>query len=107
HPSLTALRDVLVRLFPRRDESEIVVDEAGIPRERVRFSEQSDVNWHEILKVAERMSRVPVLIEVALGRYPGNLELRQAVDGYRSVFVAKASPAVEATSVPDSKLPAS
>jgi hypothetical protein len=32
HPTLSALREVLVDLFPRRDESELIVDEAGIPR---------------------------------------------------------------------------
>ena len=66
HPSLAALRDTLAQLSPRREEAELIVDDAGIPRERVRFSEQADVNWHEILRVAERLSRLPALLDVVL-----------------------------------------
>jgi nucleoside phosphorylase len=79
---LTILRDVLVDLFPRRDNAELVVDEAAIPRERIRFSEQGDVNWHEIVSVADRMSLVPSLIEAALARYPQDPRLRHAASAF-------------------------
>lgn len=92
HPALAALRDVLAQMSPRRDEAEIIVDDAGIPRERVRFSDQADVNWHEIVKVAERLSRLPALLDVVLIRYPGVPALTSAVDACRGAVSPGVSP---------------
>jgi len=105
HPSLAALRDILAQLSPRREEAELIVDDAGIPRERVRFSEQADVNWHEILKVAERLSHLPALLDVVLIRFPEAPALMRAVDACRGVAPPRVSTDAKESSRPGSYPP--
>lgn len=74
----------------------MLVDEAGIPRERVRFSEQSESNWHEILKVADASSRMADLLGAALRRYPLNPELLAVREAYSAAVAGPAQgPAID------------
>src|SRR5690242_3810456 len=78
--SYTALRDSLVRLFPRRNLAEQVVDEAGMRPERVAFSDRAESTWHEIISEADRSSVLPDLIRAASRQYPDDSGLRTAAE---------------------------
>ena len=80
--SYTGVREALVRLFPRRDVSEQVVDEMGMRQERVNFSDRAESNWHEIISEADRSSLLPDLIRAARSRYPDDPQLRTAAEAY-------------------------
>ena len=56
------------------------------PASRVRFSDQADLNWHDILKVAERTSRLNALMDVVTTRFPGFPALTKAVEDCRGLL---------------------
>ena len=78
--SYTALRESLVRLFPRRNLAEQIVDEAGMRPERVAFSERAESTWHEIISEADRSSLLAGLIRAASCHYPDDSGLRTAAE---------------------------
>ncbi len=78
--SFTALRESLVRLFPRRNLAQQVVDEAGMRPERVGFSERAESTWREIISEADRSSLLADLIRSAILHYANDSGLRIAAD---------------------------
>ncbi len=81
---LTQLQSVLADLYPEKERSFTVVDEAQIPRDHIRFSDIAVDNWHGILLEAERRDQVKALTDVAMRAYPENENLAQAARAYLS-----------------------
>ncbi len=81
---LTELKNVLADLYPEKERSFTVVDEAQIPRDNIRFSDIAIDNWHGILLEAERRGQVKSLTDVALRAYPENEALARAASAYLS-----------------------
>ena len=88
---LTTLRDLLANLFATRAEAELLLDEAGIPRQRVAFRETAEELWHSVLTEVDRQRRLPDLIRVAQLRYPDMPALSGTAPGGQLTFDAEPS----------------
>ncbi len=76
--ALAPLRDLLVDLYPTRDGSYRLVDEAGLRRAHIAFENAAIDNWQNILVEAHRRSRVGAVVAIAQGEYPEQAEALQA-----------------------------
>jgi len=83
---LGQLRDLLAELYPTKEGSWLVVDDAGLSRGLISFRDAAKENWHHILDVAERHGRVGALVQVAEEEYPERAsELEEAYKGFQAV----------------------
>jgi len=80
---LTALNYVLASLYPLRDESIRIVNEAGLRPAFIRLENKAVDNWHNILDEADKANRILNVIQVARGDYPENVVLIQAENAER------------------------
>ncbi|MBB4080941.1 V8-like Glu-specific endopeptidase [Lewinella aquimaris] len=72
---LTELRGTLTELYPEKEEGKMLVDMAGIPSGSIAFSDKAQVNWHNILKEANKRSKVRDIVQIAIQEYPEREEL--------------------------------
>jgi len=75
---LTALNYVLANLYPFREDSVRLVNEAGLRLAYIQFNNKAIDNWHSILVEADKTGKVLHLIQAALKDYPDNPVLIQA-----------------------------
>jgi len=75
---LTALHYVLANLYPFRDESIRLVNEAGLRPAFITFDNKAINNWHNILVEADKTVRILNLIQAVRRDYPDNPILIQA-----------------------------
>ncbi len=73
--TLTKLNNILAELYPNKDQSEMIVDMAGIPSGNIAFKDAAKSNWYYILKEADRRNKVEDLVQVVQNEYPDNEEL--------------------------------
>ena len=78
-----ALQNVLARLYADEASVHRVADQAGLSLARVRLGNGALDTWHAVLAEAQRAEAVDRIIQVALGEYGVNRELREAVTMYR------------------------
>jgi hypothetical protein len=76
--TLVHLGDVLAELYPTRESSYRVVEEAGLDRTRIRFNDAAVLNWFNILQYAKHQGQVLDILDFALQEYPRNELLRRA-----------------------------
>ncbi|MCB1033988.1 MAG: hypothetical protein KDD47_09165 [Acidobacteria bacterium] len=67
--ALSPLRDLLVDLYPTKESSYRVVDEAGLRRGPIAFDNAAADNWQAILVEAHRQGKVRALVAVVQGQY--------------------------------------
>ncbi len=72
---------VLASLYPTKEESYRIVDEAGIPKIHIAFRAKAIDNWHSILTEADKRGKVISIIQNARKDYPDNSLLEQAEKG--------------------------
>src|SRR5438034_296132 len=88
-PALSQLRDILAELFHSEDRIGMILDEAGVPRARVRLSVAPLDAWHNALLEADRGRLVKAIIEAAIRHYRSHQRLKEAADLYhRSILTA-------------------
>jgi len=75
---LTALNYVLANLYPFRDESIRLVNDAGLRPAFITFDNKAIDNWHNILDEADKTDHVLNLIQAVRRDYPDNPVLIQA-----------------------------
>lgn len=75
---LIALNYVLANLYPFREDSVRLVNEAGLRPAYIQFNNKAIDNWHSILVEADKTGKVLHLIQAALKDYPDNPVLIQA-----------------------------
>lgn len=80
-PFLTNLRDVLADIYYEKDMARVVVEEAGIPKPMIGWSEMPLVLWQNILRLADQRDEVHKIVAVALQDNPGNVYLQNAAQG--------------------------
>lgn len=81
--ALTGLRDLLADLYPTRESSYRVVDEAGLRRGPIAFHNAALDNWQSILVEAHRRGQVGALVDVAAKDYEAQeAPLRAALQVY-------------------------
>src|SRR6266446_871318 len=76
--TLTALNYVLANLYPFRDESIRLVNEAGLRPAFITFDNKAIDNWHSILDEADKTDHILNLIQAVRRDYPDNPVLIQA-----------------------------
>jgi|GEM_PF-284989 len=79
--NLTNLKDVLVELFPFKEDSVEIVREATISLGQIRFDNKASVNWSNILDEADKLGKVNNIIQAALKKYSDNALLQSALVG--------------------------
>jgi hypothetical protein len=79
--TLANLRDVLAGLYPTVQDARRVVGDAGLNPAFIAFDPKAINNWFNILKEAQKHSRVRSIIEVAHHDYPENEWLALAKQG--------------------------
>jgi hypothetical protein len=67
---LTQLRDILQDMYPTIGRAQLIVDTAGLPRNRIAWSAAAQENWHAILSEAHHQRMVPALVDVAKVDFP-------------------------------------
>lgn len=96
--TLTHLRDLLAQFYDTAAEARRVVDEAGLPRERIDFSGSATIYWHSVLTEAQRhQGKIETLFGVALTEFPNHEGLKTAVIRHRQ---STARSTVVDTSIP-------
>ncbi|MEZ4865498.1 MAG: effector-associated domain EAD1-containing protein [Caldilineaceae bacterium] len=80
---LKRLRKVLVELYPDEASMRRVVSDAGIDVSLISFDSKAVNNWHSILREAQLVHKVNVLLSVVEEEYPTNEALRQVCAAYR------------------------
>ena len=70
--NLTNLRDVLADLYFMAQDSRRVVEDAGLNPTFIAFDNKAIINWHNILREAQKHNKVQTIIEVAQRDYPEN-----------------------------------
>lgn len=89
-------------LYPSQQSAITVVDEANIPRSRIRFSSSSSENWHAILEEAHKRRQVLMLVDTVLHHYEMREDLRAAAEAYRAAyFTAPPSSTRRSSASPD------
>lgn len=77
----TNLRDVLADLYPETDEARMLLREAEIPTQRIRFSASALTNWWAIIEEARKQGTLPLLVAAAARQYPHHAWLSAAASG--------------------------
>lgn len=72
---LTELRGILIELYPEKDDGRMIVEQAGMPPGAIAFSEKARQNWHNILREANKRSKVRDIVQIAIQEYPEREEL--------------------------------
>jgi hypothetical protein len=57
------MRNELVKLYPDKDDSKVVVHDSGIDSRFIAFSDQAENNWFSILQEAENQDKVETLVD--------------------------------------------
>jgi hypothetical protein len=70
--TLTNLRDMLASLYPTVQDSQRVVNDAGLNPAYIAFDAKAINNWFNILREAENRSKVQAIVEIARTEYPEN-----------------------------------
>ncbi len=83
-PTLTALRQVLVELYPTEDDARQAALTALLDTQRIGFSATAINNWTNILLIADTNEQVEDLIRVALEQFPRSTKLKTAIEAYRT-----------------------
>lgn len=85
---LTQLRDILAHLYHTTADARRVVDDAGLPPERIEFIGSSSTVWHSILTEARKhQGKVETVLGVALTEFQDNETLKVAVQLYRKSYI--------------------
>ncbi|SRR6266487_3036309 len=79
--NLSNLVYVLADLYPFKEDSYSVVKRAYLPAGQIGFSNKATSTWTEILNHANRLKKVPSIIDIALHDYPGDQFLISAKKG--------------------------
>lgn len=79
--AIARLRDILTLLYSKELEARVILDDAGIVQDKIRFETNIRTFWHSIIKEALQQDRFSALAEVALHDYSTNKEL---VDAYQT-----------------------
>jgi HEAT repeats/Effector-associated domain 1/NACHT domain len=72
--SRVALEKLLAELYPREENTYVVVEAAGIPSTEVSFQDKAVDNWFQILKEAAKRGKLEPLIEVVRAEYEGKAD---------------------------------
>ncbi len=79
---LTKLRNILVDLYPNKEDGRLIVDMSGIPKGIVAFNGKSNINWLNILTEANKHNKVQNIVQIASDEFPEIDELKSL---YREV----------------------
>jgi Trypsin-like peptidase domain/Effector-associated domain 1 len=79
--NLTNLKYVLADLYPFKENSYSIVQDAGLPLWQINWQNQGIDNWSEILREATNQEKVKDIIQAALKRHPKNPFLLSAFAG--------------------------
>jgi hypothetical protein len=89
---LTQLRDILQDMYPTIGRAQLIVDTAGLPRNRIAWSAAAQENWHAILSEAHHQRMVPALVDVAKVDFPKRAaDLDHALAVYEEALAGAAS----------------
>ncbi len=61
-PYQTALRNALASLFPDREDTRDLLDEAGIPVAQVALGHRPASNWHAAIREAANQGKLEALV---------------------------------------------
>ena len=75
--SCALLRDKLAGRFDDADDISRIVDDAGIPRERLRLNGTPVNAWHDILRIAAQLRRIRELERVVASETDGDARLAE------------------------------
>lgn len=92
------LRAILAELYSEKRQAIRVVDDAGLLKSNITFSDRAVDNWHYILQEAENQQKLDNLIKVVKLEYSTNLEFHEVCRRYEDVLSqqgAKSSKEVE------------
>ncbi|MDP2160844.1 MAG: trypsin-like peptidase domain-containing protein [Flavobacterium sp.] len=76
---LTELRDILIDLYPDKEDGKLMVDMVDLPKGFVAFSDKSRTNWHNILIEANKRDKVKDIVQIAVDDFP-------EIDDLKSLF---------------------
>lgn len=93
------LRTILAQLYPTPADMARVAHDAGVPLERVARGGSALNDWDALLREAAKQQGVAQLLDVAAQEYPGNRDLRAAIQAF-GVFTQ----AITVSSLPTSNI---
>jgi hypothetical protein len=82
---MRALRKVLADLYPKQEDAEVVVIDAGLNPSFIPFSTKSINNWYSILQEAEKRNLVGAILQVVNEMYGDSLTFQQVYQAYWEV----------------------
>ncbi|NTU50202.1 MAG: hypothetical protein HGA87_04845 [Desulfobulbaceae bacterium] len=71
------LRATLAELYPETTTSHRIVDDVGLPRNKITFSTNALDNWHTILTEADKHNKIATILKFAFDDYSENIILAQ------------------------------
>jgi hypothetical protein len=71
------LRDLLAELYTEPQHARRVIDDAGLPKDRVSLGGPAQDIWYSAVELAGKLNLLEQLMEVAAREYPDRLELEQ------------------------------
>lgn len=80
-PKLSRLKGLLAKRYIDKDETFRLVDEAGLPADKIKFDDKAVANWHYIVEAAADREQLGALIEVCFADC-GDVALREAYEDY-------------------------
>jgi tetratricopeptide (TPR) repeat protein len=82
-PAAVRMRDAIAHLIPEIDMARMVVAEAQVSPELIRFDASAALNWSNILQETDRQEKLEQLFQVVLGYYSDNSCLCGALEAFR------------------------
>lgn len=99
---LADLRGVLAMLYPDETSIRRIVTDAGIPSSPIAFSGSAANSWYAVLAEAEKLHKVPALLDAIATEYGGNQDFIKASTAYRQDTETVAQ---QSSQQPDTALP--
>lgn len=69
------LRAILEKLYPNEDRSRLLLEDANIKTNEIRFDAAAKTNWSNIISEVEKQKATVQLIHEVLDQFPGTIEL--------------------------------